>query len=63
MKGYSGHEDKSGYISNLQETEILQIHVRILVSSYCVKRLEMAGKFHSVTRKNHKFSSPTNPEV
>ena len=23
----------------------------------------MAGKFHCVTRKNHKFSSPTNPEV
>ena len=48
-------KDKSGYISNLQETEILQIHVRIWVSSYCVKRLEMAGKFHCVTRKNHKF--------
>ena len=25
--------------------------------------LEMAGKFHCVTRKIHKFSSPTNPEV
>ena len=60
---YSGHEDKSGYISNLQETEILQIHVRIWVSSYCVKRLEMAGKFHCVTHKKSQISSPTNPEV
>ena len=47
------------YISNLQEKEILQIHVGI------VKCLEMAGKFHCVKNQGRidKFCSPAHAEV